>query len=403
MKVRLPMSAVTPFQRLAALVAASACLASGAVTLSAVPALPAYGETVQVQLGNSEYQQYLPSTRFRRSGNSIVVDYEFLRVDVGPNDPSPFMPVNVGELTPGNYTLQARLFDFDLRNLPPQIINTGFAVMPPQAYGMYLVPRAPGAWEAANVVLRSAVYFDASTLQASVNGNVIRVDFDYDPEAPVGGALPPGYTSFASVEIDALAPGAYRVEGYGRALPDGIPTQYFTLDFGIGAVMPVIEFYQEGLRHYFMAGGPDEVRLLDGGGQGGWKRTGQKFSAWLRQVDAPANAHPVCRFYAFGPNSHFFTADAFECQQLKDLEQVQRSQAAAVGAPFLGWGYEGIGFWALMPQGGQCEAGTDPVYRSYNNRAAQGDSNHHFTRDPQLHAAMVSQWADEGVQLCSPR
>ncbi|MDQ3027077.1 MAG: hypothetical protein M3R58_11325 [Pseudomonadota bacterium] len=397
------MSIATRYQRLTLVVAASACLQVGAVTLSAVPALPAYGQTVQIQLGESEWQQYLPATRFLRSGNTIVVDYEFQRIDFGPVFPGPFMPVNVGELVPGNYTLQARLFDFDLRNHSPQIVNQTFAVMPPQAYGVYLVPQAPGAWEAANVVLRSAVYFDASTLRASVNGNVIRVDFDYDPDAPVGGALPPGYTSFASVPIDGLAPGAYRVEGFGRALPDGAPTQYFTLDFGIGPIMPVIEFYQEGLRHYFLAGGPEEVKLLDAGGQGGWKRTGHKFNAWLRQADAPANARPVCRFYAFGPNSHFFTADAFECQYLKDLEQQQRSQAAAAGARFLGWGYEGIGFWALMPQGGECEAGSDPVFRAYNNRAFQGDSNHHFTRDRHLHTEMITAWIDEGVQLCSPR
>lgn len=397
------MSIRTRFQHLSVVLAVSAWLPLGATTLSAVPALPAYGETVRVQLVNGDWQQYLPPTRFMRSGNTIVVDYEFARIDFGPAYAGPFMPVNLGELVPGNYTLRARLFDVDLASQPPQIIDTGFAVMPPQNYGMYLVPQAPGAWEAANVVLRSAVYFDASTLRASINGNVIRVDFDYDPNAPVGGALPPGYTSFASVPIDALAPGAYRVEGYGRALPDGAPTQYFTLDFGIGAAMPVIEFFQEGLRHYFLAGGPDEVKLLDAGGQGGWKRTGHKFKAWLRQADAPANARPVCRFYAFGPNSHFFTADTFECQYLKDLEQQQRSQAAAAGARFLGWGYEGIGFWALMPQAGQCESGSDPVFRAYNNRAAQSDSNHHFTRDSQLHAAMLEQWVDEGVQLCSPR
>lgn len=397
------MPTVTLLQRLAALVAASACLAPGATTVAAIPALPAYGETVMIQLGNNLWEQHLPATRFMRSGNSVVVDYEFIRSDFGPYSPDPFRLVNIGELVPGNYVLQARLFDSDAPNVAQQIVNSSFAVMPPQAYGMYLVPRKPGAWEAANVVLKSAVYFDASTLKASVSGSVIRVDFDYAADAPVGGATPPGYTSFASLVIDGLAPGAYRVEGFGRALPNGAPTQYFTLEFGIGPVMPVIEYYQEKLQHYFMAGGPDEVKLLDGGGQGGWKRTGHRFSGWLHQADAPANARPVCRFYAFGPNSHFFTADAFECQQLKDLEQLQRSQAAAANAPFLGWGYEGIGFWALMPQGGVCETGSDPVFRAYNNRAAQGDSNHHFTRDRQLHAAMITMWADEGVQLCSPR
>jgi len=390
--------------RLVVVLFSAAMLGSAAAaTVSAVPALAAYGQSVQVQVGNTEWQEFLPATRFRRSGTAIVVDYEFIQIDFGPNFPVDFRPVDVGELVPGNYTIEAHLYDFDLRLLPPRIVATQFAVMPPQALGMYLVPRAPGAWEAASIVLRSAVYFDPSTMRATPSGNVIRLDFDYDPNAPVGGPTPPGFSSFGSVGIAALAPGAYRVEGFGRALPDGAPTQYFTLDFTIGPVLPVFQYYHEVLQHYFMAGGPDEVALLDAGGQGGWKRTGQRLSGWLHQADAPANAHPVCRFYAFGPNSHFFTGDTFECQQLKDLEVVQRAQAKAAGAPFLGWGYEGIGFWALMPQSGTCEPGSDPVYRAYNNRAALNDSNHHFTRDPVLHAAMAAPWIDEGVQLCSPR
>jgi hypothetical protein len=392
-------------KRLAGVLAAAACIDCGAAaTVAVVPALPASGERIAIQLTNSAWVEYVPATRFMRSGSTVTVDYEFLRFDFGPGDPAPFRPVPIGELVPGNYLLRVRMFDADLPQLAPQTLERGFAVVPPQALGMTLVPRVPGAWEALNVVLRSAVYFDPATLRAAVNGNLVRVDFDYAPNAPVSaGPGPEGFSAFGAAAVEGLAPGAYRIEAFGRALPDGTPTHYFTLDFTIGMALPVFEYYHEVLRHYFMAGGPDEVALLDAGGQGGWKRTGQFFKAWLHQSEAPANARPVCRFYAAGPNSHFFTADAFECQQLKDIEQAQRAQAAAAGAPFLGWGYEAIGFWALMPAAGACEAGSDPVFRAYNNRAAQGDSNHHFTRDRLLHQAMVTQWSDEGVQLCSTR
>jgi len=60
---------------------------------------------------------------------------------------------------------------------------------------------------------------------------------------------------------------------------------------------------------------------------------------------------PVCRFYgvpAGGPNSHFFTASAAEC----DL--VKRSG---------GWFYEGIGFY-ILPVGADDLERCEPVYES---------------------------------------
>jgi serine protease len=149
-----------------------------------------------------------------------------------------------------------------------------------------------------------------------------------------------------------------------------------------------------------MSAGGDEIDLVDSGAQGRWKRTGQAFHAWLSRDDAPANAQPVCRFYAQGPNSHFYTGDPDECTYLRSLEQAQRADAAAAGKQFLGWGFEGIAFYALVPVNGQCPAGTLPVWRAYNNLAAQGSSNHRFTVDPAQHAAMAG-WIDEGVAFCS--
>jgi serine protease len=109
----------------------------------------------------------------------------------------------------------------------------------------------------------------------------------------------------------------------------------------------------------------------------------------------------VCRFYARGPNSHFYTGDAAECAGLRALEQAQRASAEASGTPFLGWGYEGIAFWALVPVNGQCSTGVRPVWRNYNDRASEDDSNHRFTVDPLQHLAMQG-WIDEGPVFCSP-
>ena len=77
------------------------------------------------------------------------------------------------------------------------------------------------------------------------------------------------------------------------------------------------------------------------------------------------------------------------------------AEARSRGQPFLGWAYETVAFWALMPQNGQCPAGLAPVYRAYNNRAAQLDSNHRFMTDGAQRAAMAAGWADEGTQLCA--
>ncbi|HET6264013.1 MAG TPA: hypothetical protein VFD95_04100, partial [Usitatibacter sp.] len=69
---------------------------------------------------------------------------------------------------------------------------------------------------------------------------------------------------------------------------------------------------------------------------------------------------------------------------------------------FLSWAYEGIAFHALAPKGGQCPAGSAPVFRVYNDRAVQNDSNHRFTADDAQHFAMSVGWIDEGVALCAP-
>ena len=96
---------------------------------------------------------------------------------------------------------------------------------------------------------------------------------------------------------------------------------------------------------------------------------------------------PVCRFYARGPNSHFYTIVAQECAAVK-LDP--------------GWHYEGDSFFAISaPAVGSCASGTSPIYRVYNGRFAQNDSNHRFVVKVALYQQMIAQgWIGEGVAMC---
>ena len=152
-----------------------------------------------------------------------------------------------------------------------------------------------------------------------------------------------------------------------------------------------VEWYNAALGHYFVSSGPEEIRFVDSGGAGpGWVRTGGEFGAYLRVNDAPGLS-PVCRFYGTpgrGPNSHFYTPSATEC------ELVKRDP---------GWTYEGVAFYIQEAANGQCPGGTTPVYRSYNNAAARNDANHRYTVDATVFAKSMSfGYYPEGVAMCAP-
>jgi hypothetical protein len=383
----------------AAAIAAAALSVHAAPTVAPSPAIPTYGQPVAIQLYNAQ-PYYLPAVRYTRHGFTILVDYETFANNFGPFPPNMgSMPLPLGELPPGNYTVTARIFDIETADNVIASTTTNLPVAPPTAYGAYSVPQAPHAYEDTYVTLRSAAYFDTTSMRASMVGNSIRVDFNYDGslDATGGGKM----AMYGSVDVGKLSPGTYHVEAWGTPVAGGVAQKYFTTDIVVSAPAVVYEFYQSDLDHYFISADPNEVTMLDNGGQGGWKRTGQTFHAWLKSTEAPPQASPVCRFYASGPNSHFYTADAGECEGLKQLEQAQRAQAQSQGQPFLGWAYEGIAFYAIAPQDQQCPANTTPVYRAYNGRAAQGDPNHRFMTDAQVRGSMFG-WAQEGVAFCSP-
>jgi len=383
--------------------ALAAAQAQAAPTLAPIPAAPAYGQVVQVQVSESQWPVYLPATRYTRRGNMLYIDFEYVAQNFGPGRPDfGIAPVDFGELPPGNYAVEARFHDIAHPDAPAQVASSGLAVAGPSDWGVFAVPQQPGAFEPVQVLVNSAAFFDPATLSASMSGNVIRVDFDYYSHAPtVWNNPPPGAVSMAAVTIGGLAPGAFRIEGWARAKEGGDSQQFFTRDVVVSRAATAIEFYSAEKDHYFVTAGQQEIARLDSGVEPGWQRTGQRFKVWLRQEDAPPGAVPVCRFYAAGPSSHFYTLRPGECEWLKRLEQQQRAAYSAIGLPFPGWGYEGIAFYSMPPQdNGLCAGGYAPVYRSFNKDSVV--PNHRFTADARQRAAMLTTWSDEGVGFCSP-
>jgi uncharacterized protein (DUF1800 family) len=161
----------------------------------------------------------------------------------------------------------------------------------------------------------------------------------------------------------------------------------------------VVEFYNTALKHFFVTASSAEAASIDAGGAGpGWVRTTGRFSAFQNATDAQALL-AVCRFYGStaidpatglrrGPNSHFYTSNAAECEQVKQDS---------------GWTFEGIAFYIFDLTGPACAATTQMVYRSYNNGFLKNDSNHRYTTDLTVQEKMPAQgYSPEGVVMCAP-
>ena len=167
-----------------------------------------------------------------------------------------------------------------------------------------------------------------------------------------------------------------------------------TANFAFVTSPPVVEFHNAILNHYFITADPAEATAIDNGIAGpGWSRTGLFFK--------PGGNLPVCRFYgspAPGPNSHFYTAIADECNFLKQLGATSPSSLPR-------WNFEGLAFSSSLPANGSCPARTVPVYRAYNNGFLLGkDSNHRLTTSADALQQVIAQgWKYEGIAMCAPQ
>jgi subtilisin family serine protease len=147
--------------------------------------------------------------------------------------------------------------------------------------------------------------------------------------------------------------------------------------------VPVIEYYNPGLDHYFITANPAEIATYDA--LTGVPRTGEIFYAWTSAALAPTDAVPVCRFFAGGLiNSHYYTDDPAQCQYMI------QNQAAT-------WKLEyPAAFYVLLPDAtGACGTGTLPVYKFFDNRV---DANQRHTIDLSVRRAMINRaWVPQGV------
>jgi dienelactone hydrolase len=151
---------------------------------------------------------------------------------------------------------------------------------------------------------------------------------------------------------------------------------------------PAVEYYNASLDHYFMTADPNEIGILDAGVQiPGWTRTGYEF-----KVYSPTSSQgiPACRFFGkpgVGPNSHFFTILANECED-------------TMNNPL--WIFEGLVFRTDKPNDiGACNVDRVPVVRMYNNGKG-GQANHRYlTSHSEIGSMLLQGWIIEGPVFCS--
>ena len=144
-----------------------------------------------------------------------------------------------------------------------------------------------------------------------------------------------------------------------------------------------VEFYNEGLDHFFITTDANEINLLDTGVFRGWVRTGIRFLAYNTPFPG---TNPVCRFYlrpGVG-DSHFYSGDANECAQT--LTRFGDS-----------WIYESASvFYIALPNPvtGACPAGTVPVWRFFN----PSRTNHRYTPEVTIRDQLRNdpRWIAEG-------
>lgn len=194
---------------------------------------------------------------------------------------------------------------------------------------------------------------------------------------------------FKTATVSGLPAGTYAIKARNLYPGDHSPVLLgeFTVDPAPTA-QPVYAFLHGGINHYFITASQTQRDFLLQNNLG-WTIVDEGFKAWPASGPAPAAAKPVCRLYSPLVNTHFFSADAAVCDFLKQQTGT--------------WVDEGIAFRALVPTAGMCPSGTLPVWRLYNNRFAQLDSNHRYVTSQDTYRHMIANgWIGEGVRFCSP-
>ena len=210
----------------------------------------------------------------------------------------------------------------------------------------------------------------------------------------IGRSIAPGGSCTLLLYFDPQASGPRQATLVVDA-PQLATLAFFTLTgngIDASATVPVIEFHNADDGQYFLTADPTEQALLDGGAFGpAWSRTGASFNAYPMDA-ADASALPVCRFFGkpgIGPNSHFYTAYANECEAVRTN-------------PY--WIEEGATFRAMLPVNGACADGEDTVLRLWKPGSVVTDTRHRYVVDPAIATQMQGDgWVLEGAVFCAPR
>jgi hypothetical protein len=193
-------------------------------------------------------------------------------------------------------------------------------------------------------------------------------------------------------------------DGFTALYRDGSKRDNSVTNFGGAAAslppIPVeaIEFYNASLDHYFLSDLAPDIVALDTGRIAGWTRTGHSFKVWPISQGFLSG---VCRFYIPPEhgNSHFFSASPTECATVRML--------TGTDSNYSGYLLEtSEAFFVAPPDAaGTCAQYWLPIYRLWNNRT---DSNHRYTGDPAVKAAMIAKgyiaegYGPNAVAMCSP-
>jgi hypothetical protein len=159
----------------------------------------------------------------------------------------------------------------------------------------------------------------------------------------------------------------------------------------------VVEFFNPDLDNYFVTADPVEQAFVDTGAVGRWQRTGNVFAtggpSQVCRFGGNSNINPATGTF-YGPNSHFYTADANECAGLKAIYTPTAKS----------WKFESNDFLTTPAVNGTCPSTLVPVYRAYNNGFARGvDSNHRITSNRDAYLQTVAAGSiGEGVVMCAP-
>lgn len=196
-------------------------------------------------------------------------------------------------------------------------------------------------------------------------------------------STPPDGIYYLSIGVFEQEPGCAAPDGYclddfftfgdRLRMTNGFWT---TVSDPVAQTTTAVEYFNAGFGHYFMTADPEEIAALDAGAyDGAFQRTGETWKVWTS-----GDGLDVCRFFTtpgmFGSkSSHFFTANAAECAAL------QANPA---------WIFEKIAGKVAKPTNGICPAGTQMLYRLYND-GQTGAPNHRYTTSTAIRLQMIAQ------------